>query len=279
MPTTHEVRFHREDIDFGNLTRLAGYWQGSDGFNMIAVPDQKGDFELLVAPYTETLVVEKVQATTPNRGMKVIENIPTLRYNTTISESDTGALMHVEAGFWERSNASLNNGFDIFRIASIPHGNAVEAMGKSSVTAGPPAIDPKLSGMPTGVLPKRFGYTDVYMTTSVGGFKPTSPNQILISTLAAQKKAGLTVVETVTLNVSTKNAGGISNIASLRGNVNATQVDATYWIERLEDTKGNVFYQLQYSQRVLIEFPVNGNKPGETIVWPHISVNTLKLVS
>lgn len=279
MPTTHEVRFHREDIDFGNLTRLAGYWQGSDGFNMIAVPNQTGSFEVLIAPYTETLIVEKVQATTPNRGLQVVENIPTLRYNTTISESNTGALMHVEAGFWEHSNAKLNDGFDVFRIASIPHGNAVEAMGKSSATAGPPVIDKKLSGMPTGPGANTLGYTDKYMTSSVPGFSPKAPNDSLIATLAAQKKAGLTVVETVTLNVSTAYAGGISNIASIRNNANATRVDATYWIETLTDAKGNIFYQLQYSQCVLIDFPVKSNKKGETIHWPHISVNTLKLVS
>src|SRR5688500_17575170 len=142
MAGTHAVRLHGEEIDFGNLDGLAGHWQGANGFNMIAVANQKGDFELLIAPYTETLIINKVPATTPNRGLQVIENIPTLQYSTTITVLNQGSLMHVEGGFWELSDPALNDGFDIFRIASVPHGNAVEAMGMSSVTPGPPTIDP-----------------------------------------------------------------------------------------------------------------------------------------
>ena len=73
-----------QNIDFGHLTGLIGTWDGSNGYNMISVPDQKGEFQLLVAPYTETLVVNAVQATTPNRGLQTIAQIPTLQYSTTI---------------------------------------------------------------------------------------------------------------------------------------------------------------------------------------------------
>lgn len=280
MPGTHAVRLHGDEIDFGNLSGLAGHWQGGNGFNMIAVPNQEGDFELLVAPYTETLIVNKVPATTPNRGMQVIENIPTLQYSTTITVLNVGSLMHVEGGFWELSDPSLNDGFDIFRIASVPHGNAVEAMGNSSVTAGRPAIDPDLNGIPTGALPARFGYTDPYIgNPTYPAFKPTSPNQTLIDYLDEQEKNGLTVTETITLQVSTTNKGGIANIASMQGQVTPTRFDATFWIETLQDQQGHIYRQLQYSQTVLLEFPVSSNKPGETIVWPHINVNTLTVVT
>jgi len=282
MANTHEVRIHGADIDFGNLSGLAGHWQGSNGFNMIAVPNQKGDFELLVAPYTETLIIDKVPATTPNRGMKVIENIPTLQYSTTITVKDVGSLMHVEGGFWELSDPALNDGFDIFRIASIPHGNAVEAMGHSSKNAGRPNIDAALSGLPTGDIPpaQRMGYMDQYIGRPVyPEFSPKAPNATLINYLDNQEKHGLKVVATTTLQVSTLNKGGIANIASLRGQVTATQVDATFWIETLRDAHGNTYRQLQYSQRTLIAFPVSADKPGQTIVWPHINVNTLTAVT
>jgi hypothetical protein len=280
MAGTHAVRLHGDDIDFGNLTGLAGHWQGGNGFNMIAVPNQKGDFELLIAPYLEDLIVNKVPATTPNRGMTVIENIPTLQYSTTISVLNVGSLMHVEGGFWELSDPALNDGFDVFRIASVPHGNAVEAMGSSSVTAGPPVIDPALCGLPTGALPKISGYTDEYIgLPKYPAFSPEFPNVTLIKYLQDQEARGLKVTQTVTLQVSTLNKGGISNIASLQANVIPTQFDATYWIETLEDADGNVFRQLQYSQRTLIEFPIASDAPGETIVWPHINVNTLSLIT
>ena len=65
---SQDVRLHGAEINFGNLAGLVGNWQGANGFNMIAVPNQKGDFQLLVAPYTETLTVAAVQAT-PRAGV------------------------------------------------------------------------------------------------------------------------------------------------------------------------------------------------------------------
>jgi hypothetical protein len=283
MTSTHAVRLHGEEIDFGNLTGLVGSWHGANGFNLIAVPDQKGDFELLIDPYTEDLVVEKVPATTPNRGLIVIENIPTLRYSTTISETaDTqNSLMHVESGFWELAGQPVRNaGFDIFRIASVPHGNAVEAMGTSSVTKGPPDFDTGFSSLPMGDLPPLDGYTDNYIgRPKYPDFSPKFPNMTLSNYLQKQIDGGLTVTETVTLQVSTRNKGGIANIASIRTNANATQFDAVFWIETLEDKDGHVFRQLQYSQRIMIEFPIRSDLPGQTIAWPHINVNTLTLVT
>jgi hypothetical protein len=252
---------------------------------MIAMPNQQGGFELLVDSYTETLVVNEVPATTPNRGYRIIENIPTLQYSTTISETPTGALMHVECGFWELSDPAINGGFDIFRIASVPHGNAVEAMGNSSVIPGPPTIDPALNGEPTGDLPPLAGYKDPYgFPFKYPGFSPETPNQTLIDYLANQQANRLTVTQTIVLQVSTQNMGGMSNIASLRPSstqidVIPTQFDATFWLETLKDENGNTFQQLQYSQRVLLEFPVQQDQPGQTIVWPHINVNTLTMVT
>jgi hypothetical protein len=282
MAGTHEVRLHGDGIDFGNLSGLAGHWQGGNGFNMIAVPNQNGGFGLLVAPYSETLIINKVPATTPNRGMQVIENLPTLQYSTTITVLDVGSLMHVEGGFWELSDPSLNDGFDVFRIASVPHGNAVEAMGISSRAAGRPNIDTTLNGEPTGDIPpgQKAGYMDEYIgRPAYPNFSPVHPNATLIKHLDDQEANGLIVTETVTLQVSTTNKGGISNIASMQGPVTPTRFDATFWIETLQDREGHVYRQLQYSQRTLLEFPVKADLPGQTIVWPHINVNSLTAVT
>jgi hypothetical protein len=279
MASTHAVRLHGPEIDYGHLTGLIGTWQTSSGFNMVAVPNQEGGFELLVAPINETLTVTAIPATTPNRGLKVIENIPTLQYQTTISDANTGALMHVECGFWEVPDPALNDGFDVFRLASVPHGNAVEAMGTSSVSDGPPVIDTTLSGLPTENLPGGFGYLDRYQTAACPGFSPHSPNEALAAFLQKQEQDGFKVTQTVTLQVSTANKGGIENIASIDSNTPTPSMDAIFWIETLVDQHGNEFQQLQYSQQVMIDFPISSNKPGETIRWPHISVNTLKRVS
>lgn len=266
-------------IDYGNLTGLIGTWQGANGFNMISVPNQKGDFLLLVAPYTETLTVNPLSATTPNRGLQTIANLPTLQYFTTIIDLEDNILMHAENGFWELLNDTLGNmGNDIFRIGSIPHGDALEAMGHSSVIEGPPNIDTTLSGKPMGDLPPLPGYLDPFgFPFKFPEFDPDSPNQTLVNYLNKQEAAGLKVIKTVELKVSTLNNGGISNIASLTTNANATQFDATFWLETLADGKGNITQQLQYSQRILMQFPITSNLSGQTIVWPHINVNTLTL--
>lgn len=275
------VRITGPSINFGHLTGLIGTWQGANGFNMIAVPDQKGGFGLLVAPYTETMIVNAVPATTPNRGLTVIENLPTLQYATTINNSNDNTLMHVECGFWEVTEFPQRNaGFDIFRIASVPHGDAVEVMGTSSVTQGPPNIDADFSGLPMGDVPALNGYQDVYGPPfEYPNFSPTSPNETLIQYLKNQESQGLTVVETVTLAVSTQNKGGIKNIASLRTNANPVAFDAIFWIETLKDQQGNTTMQLQYSQRILIDFPIKSDLSGQTITWPHINVNTLTLTA
>jgi hypothetical protein len=202
-----------------------------------------------------------------------------LQYATTINNSQDGSLMHVECGFWELLEYSNRNaGFDIFRIASVPHGDAVEAMGNSFVSDGPPVIDPNLLGTPMGDLPPLAGYTDPYgFPFEFPDFSPETPNQTLINYLNKQEAAGLKVVKTVTLAVSTQNKGGINNIASLQTNANPVQFDAIFWLETLQDASGNVTQQLQYSQRILIDFPITADLSGQTITWPHINVNTLTL--
>ena len=70
--------------------------------------------------------------------------------------------------------------------------------------------------------------------------------------------------------------GGVDNIAFLTGkgsppsggpNADAVPVTSIFWIERVRDRNGHEFDQLQYTQRVLLNF--NG------LSWPHITVATL----
>jgi len=52
----------------------------------------------------------------------------------------------------------------------------------------------------------------------------------------------------------------------------ANQMEATFYIEKVQE--GNsIFWQLQYIQNVIIDFPVLGSP---MISWPHISVATLR---
>jgi hypothetical protein len=90
--------------------------------------------------------------------------------------------------------------------------------------------------------------------------------------------AGLDIVQTITLSVSTQDGGGIVNIPFVDKNANATQFTCQYWIETVKDpSTGEDVQQLQYSQQTNIEFlPAFGGSPGQLIMWPHVNVNTLR---
>ena len=61
--------------------------------------------------------------------------------------------------------------------------------------------------------------------------------------------------------------GGINNIPFVNTNAKATTMSSIFWIEKVLDSTGNVFMQLQYTQTVILDFI--------GIKWPHISVATL----
>ncbi len=264
-------------IKYGPLSGLIGTWTGNKGVNLIAVPDQKGDFTLLVAPYYETIEVTALSSTTPNRGLKTIENIPTLMYSLRIHNANDNSLMHAENGIWELLDGSKDNdGYNLARISTVPHGDAIMALGNSSVTNGRPNIDKTASALPTGGLPPVLGYTDVYHPEVVPGFTNATPNTYLTDYLDAQEKAGKIITSSTNLVVSTANNGGINNIPSIDKNADAAAFESIFWIETVQDKNtGQSFQQLQYSQNTTINFPVKGSPKGETIHWPHFNVNTL----
>ena len=267
---------------YGPLTELIGIWSGKNGVNLIAVPDQKGGFNLLIAPYYETITVTALNSPTPNRGLKTIENIPTLMYTLMIHNADDDTLMHAENGIWELLDPSNNNGFNLARITTVPHGDAVMALGKSSSSKGRPDLNTQLSSLPTPVNPLdkfHLGYITGYGSSPIPGFRTGAPNFFLSEYLDNQEKLGRTVINSTALTVSTLNNGGISNIPSIDKNANATTFNATFWLETVKDAAtGKTFPQLQYSQEIMIDFPANASADkfkSILIHWPHINVNTL----
>jgi len=87
---------------------------------------------------------------------------------------------------------------------------------------------------------------------------------------------GQTITNTVVIVISTaaiQGSTGILNIPFVVKNANALQMDAIFWIETVQPTSGDPFLQLQYVQRVILDFPPT---PTANIIhWPHISVATL----
>ena len=184
---------------------------------------------------------------------------------------------------------------DIARLASIPHGNSVLALGKSEVHQGMPTIPP-VSGLPSGRFEdvstpdydfKSDPYLEPYKhyidhpfmgnVTAPGfpGFSPTDMNQIL--RFANQN---VNVVRTTTLTVDTnRKSGGITNAPFSTREAEPVSMKSTFWIQELaeKDEMGKPKLRLQYSQVVMLQFfqPREDEFPGRA-VWPHISIATLE---
>lgn len=256
--------------NLGPLRQLLGVWTGrGTGWNMIALPFQNAPapdagfkFRLLMNQYDEELQFTFVDDDIPNRGLSRPDDsdfdqfVATLDYQQKIVQvvaedrpdsglaGKPGEAIHHEPGLWlyERNRRSTDDQIkgdevtevelDIARLASIPHGNSVLALGKSAVHDGMPEI-PRLSGLPSGrfedvrtpdydfrsvpdpdpyLAPYKHYIDSPFMgnVTVPGfpGFSPADMNDIL--RFANQ---GVKIVRTTTLTVdSTRKRGNISNV-------------------------------------------------------------------
>src|SRR5260370_1203678 len=69
---------------------------------------------------------------------------------------------------------------------------------------------------------------------------------------------GQNITNTVVIQVSTaaaQGSTGILNIPFVVRNANALRMDAMFWIETVQPSNGDPFLQLQYAQRVILDFP------------------------
>jgi hypothetical protein len=88
---------------------------------------------------------------------------------------------------------------------------------------------------------------------------------------------------TSTVQVIPDGGGGTQNLPFLQTNATAATVFATFWIEKVQDPffADRHFMQVQYSQTVLLNFPVDVPATPTTpsglvnLSWPHVSVATL----
>ncbi len=238
----------------------------------------------------------------PNRGVRLTpgtpantdQSIAALDYQQSITQIATddfpastvrptnGSTIHHEPGLWLYLKDQITDGLNVARLATIPHGDSVLALGTSSVHDGASCIF-DINGLPTGVDQdiEKNSYLAPYKhfkdNLFQGLFNPVSPNDLLT---AANKD--VTIVKTTTLDVdSTRPAGGVVNIPFVVRQANATVVKSTFWIQELaeKDKYAKPKLRLQYSQLVMLDFfpRVDGLPPGccpGLIQWPHVSINT-----
>jgi len=295
--------------EWGNVNNLRGR-----GWNMIALPfatepESQLNYRLMINQYNETLKFSLVDKGVPNRGIEgsnpSIESdqfVVALDYEQTIAQIDAADFpesgkageenltIHHEPGLLLHMTNNSTNDFDLARLATIPHGNSVLAMGKSQPASnGVVPINPE-NGLPIGGPPdidhpylspyKHFQHnpfkgkvTDVEFQ----GFDPTMPHLLLEAA-----NMGLEVNKTTVLEVdSTVETAGISNIPFVVAQAESSEMKSTFWIQELkdrdEDNKPKL--RLQYMQVVMLDFfPRRDGEPGR-IRWPHISINTMEKIS
>jgi hypothetical protein len=297
--------------NLGPLTLLPGKWSNvpglpGRGWNMIALPfaTKPGsplDYRLLVNQYNEDLDFFLVDKGVPNRGVErngastiqTDQLLVTMDYEQDIHQiasadfpvsgraGDPGLAIHHEPGLWLHLLDQVEAGLDIARLASIPHGDSVLALGRSRHFDGPPTI-PAVNGLPIGVnqdlnSPYLAPYKHFHDNLFENLFDPTIPHQLLQGA-----NQGVTVKHTTELEVDTATpTGGISNIQFITKQANATSMKSTFWIEELVETgeNGKPRLRLQYLQVILLEFfDRRDGMPGR-IQWPHVSINTLEWVA
>jgi LysM repeat protein len=280
-------------------------WRGT-GFNMIWRPNFDSEFGtkdfFLELNFTdETLSFTEISGATgvANRGLlqKGIF-LGAVAYVQTINDKFDNSGQHFEPGLWANvpQTTNPNEKSTVVRMGSIPHGTTINLQGQAFSVQTPQfavsSITPFQFGSPDDGKTNLVHFAEETLTipsssrtdlTRVAGLTQaqlTNPNLFLSQAIANQ-----TIISTTVLTVNSDTSvpqsvpdagGGADNIAFLIGkgsppaggpNANAAPVTATFWIERVKDQNGNEFHQLQYTQRVLLNF--------SGLSWPHVTVGTL----
>ena len=292
----------------GPLANLIGVWENapapantpSTGWNVIMVPSKANGFKLEVIPYTEVLEFKPVLIAAANKGpfdgnTEEVQHLVGLMYNQKINslcntqcdDPDLKApnVIHMETGLFLNvkdfnTQAGLENPnglvLDFARLATIPHGNSVLAIGQTRLVPnfGPASIK-DISGLPEPVSDFdsfQLGYTSGIENPAgrpFPVFPDMNPNQFLSTTINGEKFKNVWEITMDTGNAT----GGVLNIPFIQNNVTTSQVSASFWIEEMADGT----WQLQYSQFIYLLFPGHGanGKPIQ-VKWPHTTINTMR---
>ncbi|HTF62142.1 MAG TPA: heme-binding protein [Edaphobacter sp.] len=289
--------FAIDHLKLGSLRELPGTWIGT-GFKLIARPDFQNQkpFFLEINGTLEDLEFQLIGGGIPNRGSEQLDiNLHGLHYLQKIADCVTHGALHIETGMWINIPETTDPKAPptVVRQSTIAHGDSLLAQTTfiTDVAGGPvinpvdsfPFTDPTIPDLntPANNIITNPLYVGPYLNTALpeGCLPPRLDPQATIrnptlALLAAIK--GQNITDTAVIQVSTaavQGSTGILNIPFVVRNANALRMDAILWIETVQPSDGDPFLQLQYVQRVILDFPPKPNAP--IIHWPHISVATL----
>lgn len=266
---------------------LLGDWKGH-GYNLIALPtnDEKTAFRVAAQLYDETLTFELVGCV-PNRGNNGPDQFTkAIQYHEIVTTDNNGIItpIHEENGMLlllEPDSSATPGNLTVARLGSVPHGDSVLALGKHAIISQGEPEFPVQDSRPIEFGGKRTQHNSSYLDPYAQANLPLGltkeetrdPNLLLKKFIDEQDAAGRHITQTATVELSTDNAGHISNIPFLAGvktsgqAIDVPKMDFTIWLEQVESEDGQTFAQLQYSQNTILDF-------GK-IKWPHIDVASL----
>ncbi len=299
--------------ELGPLRNLPGTWKAvGTGWNMIALPFKDAPagaapYRILMNQYDEELTFAFVDDNVPNRGVAADQRVATLDYQQQIAQQAAadfppsaesggpGLPIHHEPGLfiWVKDNRT--DDIDVARLASIPHGNSVLALGDSETHTGMLTIAP-INALPLGRFedlstpgydvfdddyldPYEHFINDPFMgnitDSAFSGFNPRDMTEIL--RVANQ---GINIKKTTALTLDSQRAGaGVQNMPFTQKEAEPVSMKSTFWIQELDEPSCNAKHpklRLQYAQVVMLNFfrPREDGFPGRA-QWPHISICTL----
>lgn len=301
---------HQGDEQLGHLKLLPGTWANlpnlpGRGWNMIALPfksqNSNLNYRLLVNQYNEDFKFSTVDKGVPNRGIKEAggqlinsdQFVVTLDYEQKIKQiaaddfpqseklGNIPGDIHHEPGLFLQMANHVTENFEVARLGSIPHGNALFSLGKVNLIDGAPTI-PNDSGLPIGVSgdlisPYLAPYQHYNNTPFLNLFNPVSPNELL-----KEANQGVDIVRTTEFEFNTKfGTGGINNIPFIERQVDASEMHCKFWLQELAETdaQGKPKLRLQYTQTVMLDFFPRQDGQDGLIKWPHVSINTLEKIN
>ncbi|MDB5575057.1 MAG: hypothetical protein JWR80_233 [Bradyrhizobium sp.] len=277
-------------------------WKGP-GFNMIWRPNFDGESGpsrhfLQLNMTEETLEFTDITGGgIANRGLLQKDiALGGVAYIQSIDDSFDNTGQHFEPGVWAHvpKTDNPNEPTTVVRMGSIPHGTTINMQGTAFTVPQPrfdtSSITPFRIGSPDDGATDLVHFpeedlsipsasrTNLARVASLTQAQLSNPNLFL-----SQAIAGQTILSTTVLIITSDSTppavpdagGGVDNIAFLVGtaggpNANVPRVTAIFWIERVKDAYGYEFDQLQYTQRVLLDFG--------GLSWPHVTVATLRAV-
>ncbi len=204
--------------------------------------------------------------------------------------------IHAEVGMLLNIN-NFQDGFQFARMGSIPHGNSILCLGSGAAgERGAPVFPGNLdvskmvpfSENSSQRLPLAYASNTIEPNGGPSDipfpFYPLMDPRMPYTPLTNALK-GMDVRQHTHISMSTANGtGGLLSIPFLgnrsvtRPTMDTTQMDVDYWLSTVTSPQGDVPL-LQYFQNIRIVFPFNGDPLKRRVVWPHIGLNTLRLVT